>query len=507
MGRRSGRRYDDTPKLNKKKVLATILTIIVIIMIGISLKNLILGENKTKDVSALLTYVAIYDNEKWGVIDNKGNEIIKASYEEMVIVPDENEDLFICTYDVDYNNESYKTKVLNAEGEKILSDFEMVQAIENTNGQDVWYEENVLKFNENGKYGLIDFEGKEIVEPIYDNIYALEGVEKCLILEKDGKKGLINSKIGEIVIPVEYVEIMSISESSEDGFIVKNQDEKFGVIGLDKSTILETKYDEVKRVTKNNFYAVVESEKLEIVDKKGKVVLDSGFDQVVDMQTDRFVVVKSGKYAVISEEGTEVIKANYDDIKYAFSNYYIAKKDGKYGILDITENTVVGFDYENISYIDSADFFKCEKEDFTTDIYNRNLVKVLENVIVSELNTDVGYLRVRSGNDYKYYNFKFEEKTNKEILATNTLFLVKENGKYGYDNKDGERIVDCIYDDAKEQNKFGYCAVNKDGKWGALKSDGTVVVEPVRDLDNYLYIDFISEWHRHSDLTFNAYTK
>ena len=70
-----------------------------------------------------------------------------------------------------------------------------------------------------------------------------------------------------------------------------------------------------------------------------------------------------------------------------------------------------------------------------------------------------------------------------------------------------DRIVDCIYDDAKEQNKFGYCAVNKDGKWGALKSDGTVVVEPTRDLSSYLYIDFISDWHRHSDIKLNAYTK
>ena len=128
-------------------------------------------------------------------------------------------------------------------------------------------------------------------------------------------------------------------------------------------------------------------------------------------------------------------------------------------------------------------------------------------MIVSEINIDDGYLRVRSGSEYKYYNFKFEEKTNKEALATNTIFLVNANGKYGYENKNGDRIVDCIYDDAKEQNKFGYCAVSKDGVWGALKSDGTVVVEPSRDLSSYLYVDFISEWHRHSDLQFNAYTK
>ena len=132
---------------------------------------------------------------------------------------------------------------------------------------------------------------------------------------------------------------------------------------------------------------------------------------------------------------------------------------------------------------------------------------MLTDIIISELNTEIGYLRVRVNSEYKYYNFKFEEKTNKEILSTNTLFLVKENEKYGYENKNGERIVDCIYDDAKEQNEFGYCAVKKDGKWGALKSDGTVVVSPTRNLDEYLYIDFISDWNRYNDLRLNVYTK
>ena len=234
MSRRSGRRYDDTPKLNKKKVLATILTIIVIMMIGISLKNIILSENKTKDVSTLLTYIPVYSDEMWGVIDNKGNNIIKPSYEEMIIIPDENEGLFICIYDVDYNNETYKTKVINAEGNRILTDYEMVEALENTDGKTVWYEENVLRYMENRKYGLIDFSGKEIVEPIYDNIYAIEGIEKSLILEKDGKKGVINSKTKEIVVPVEYQEVTNISKSYEDGYIVKNDEGKYGLIGSDK---------------------------------------------------------------------------------------------------------------------------------------------------------------------------------------------------------------------------------------------------------------------------------
>ena len=116
-------------------------------------------------------------------------------------------------------------------------------------------------------------------------------------------------------------------------------------------------------------------------------------------------------------------------------------------------------------------------------------------------------MRIRENEDYIYYNFKLEEKTNKEVLATNTLFLVKENGKYGFENKDGNKIVDCIYDDATEQNEFGYCAIKKDGLWGAIKSDGTIIVKPSLNLDDYIYIDFISEWHRINDISINAYIK
>ena len=44
---------------------------------------------------------------------------------------------------------------------------------------------------------------------------------------------------------------------------------------IDKSNFLKEKYDEIKILTRNDFYAVVEEGKLEIVDNKGKIVLDT----------------------------------------------------------------------------------------------------------------------------------------------------------------------------------------------------------------------------------------
>lgn len=508
MSRVRGRRYDNGPrKLNMKKVIATIIAVIVIIMIIISLKNILTGEEKNKDVSSLTTYIPVVENGKWGVIDNKGNIIIELNYEEMIVVPNTNKDLFIATYDIDYNNETYKTKVLDENAKTILTSYENVEAIENNDGSNIWYEDNVLKFKKDGKFGLIDFEGKIIVEPIYDNIYALQGTENSIVIEKDGKKGLVNNKTGELVIEAKYSEISSITKSHEDGYIVKNVSNKYGLIANDKTQVLEFKYDEIKKMTGNNYYVVVENGVVEVINSSGAAILNSGFDSIEGIKVDNFIIIKDGKYGVINKAGSTVIESEYENLKFGAADSYIAQKDGKTGIIDKDGNTIIDFKYERISYIESADFFEAENSNNTTDIIDRNFKTVLNEIIVSELNIENGYLRIRKDNDYKYYNFKFEEKTNKDVLSTNTLFLVKENGKYGYENKMGEKIVDCIYDDAKEQNEFGYCAVKKDGKWGTLKSDGTIVVNPSRNLDEYLYIDFISEWNRYKDLRVNVYTK
>ena len=233
-----GRRYDDTPKLNMKKVIATIIAFVVVIMFCISFKNLLTKtEPKTKDVSTLTTYISIYENSKWGVMDNKENIIIEPTYEEMVIIPEKNTDIFICTYNVDYNNETYKTKVLNAKGEEIFTEYQNIQVLQNTDGTNVWYEKDVLKYEQNGKFGLINLKGNQILPAEYDNIYVLNGIEKSIIVEKSGKKGLVSSSTGGIIINPEYMDIIALSDDYKDGYIVKNAEGKSGIISLDKKII------------------------------------------------------------------------------------------------------------------------------------------------------------------------------------------------------------------------------------------------------------------------------
>ena len=501
-----GRRYDDTPKLNVKKVIAVVVAVIVFIMFFISIKNLLTTRPKTKDVTSATTYFPAFTNNKWGVIDNTGKIIVNVDYDEMVVVPDKNKDLFICTYGVDYQAETYNTKVIDKDGKTILNDYTNVRAIENSDGSNVWYENDTLIYENSGKYGLINFSGKQILEAEYDNIYALDGIEKNIIIEKNGKKGLVNTSMGEIIIQPEYDSIETVTSTYENGYIV-GKNGKFGIISADAKIIFEPKYDEVKKVASEEYYAVVENGKLELVDLNGNIKLDSGFDDIKEINGDNLVIVSGENYGVIGIDGTELIKPEYQNLKFAYGTYYIAEKNETYGVISSTGGTLVDFLYTSMEYIKTADFFEADNSNYKTDLIDRQFNTVLQNIIVSELNLEDGYIRVRDGDEYSYYNFKFEKQDNQKVLTTSTLFLVKEYGKYGYENKNGDRIVDCIYDDAREQNQFGYCAVKKDGVWGCLKSDGTVVVKPSVNLDENLYVDFIGEWYLDKDLSLSVYTR
>jgi len=265
MDRIRGRRFDDEPKLNKRKVFATVIAIIVIIMVIMSIKNLFKKEASVTEMTIPTAYFTIYQDSKYGVIDSKGNIVIKPTYDEMIVIPNSSKAIFMCTYDVDYNTGNYKTKVIDASGKTLLEGFNDIQPIENTDSNDIWYEDNVLKYQENGKYGLIDFNGKKILDAEYTKIYALNGIEKSIIVENNDNKGLVNSSLGELILPCEYSDIISLSEGSAEAGYIVSKDGKKGVVSATGKVILENNYNDIKQVSGNNMY-VVNDGTLKIID-------------------------------------------------------------------------------------------------------------------------------------------------------------------------------------------------------------------------------------------------
>ncbi len=506
MSNSRGRRYQGSqPKLNIKKVIAVIIVFIVIIMAISSIKKMFSG-NKTNGKPVANAYYSVYTNGKWGVINSKGEIIINPEYDEAIIIPDNKKDVFLCTYDVDYSKNTYKTKVLNSKGEEIITGYDEITALENyDSSNNLSYETDVLLAKKNERYGLVDYKGAELLNCEYESIEALKGVAKSFLTKKDGKFGLVDN-IGSIIIDNNYKAIKPVSEKYENGYIVTNSSNKKGIIGRDKSEVLEIKYDDIKQIYGSDLYVVKEGKSWEVVNKEGATYLKDKFSDVVSINGENVLVKQNGKYGVLTINGEQKIAIKYDDMKYAFDNNYIYKENGNYGVININAETVLKPEYETLIYREDVGFFEASKKGQAESTFIGQDFTVKLTGILSELNVTNGYMQIRTGSEYKYYNFKFEEKTNIELLTTNTIFLSKKDGKYGYVNKDGVVVVDYIYDDAKEQNEFGYASVKKNGMWGCINSKGEEVITPAYKLENNYVIEFINKWHRGEDLNLNYYT-
>ncbi len=503
---RRGRRYDDEPKLNLKKVFAVIVAIAVVIMFMVGIKTLLTQTEEIEEkVTTITTYYPVYTNEKWGVIDGNGKIIIEPTYTEMITIPDSKVDLFITMSNVDYENNTYKTTVINSKNETKFTQYDLVEAIENIDDSNtLWYEQGVLKVKKDGKYGLIDYTGKIILSVEYDKIEALKGIKNSFIIQKDEQTGLCDNK-GNVIISPEYDGVYEIGKEYQNGYIVK-KDDKYGVIDFTGNSVLDVKYEEIKPITSSGNFVVKINGKLNVVNNKKEETVLNNISDVKQINGENLVFINNSKCGVMSISGDTKINAEYQDLEYAFNEYYIAKKDGKFGVINISNDIILPFEYSNISYRKEANFIEAIKDEkANSDIYNDQFEKKLEGII-SQVNTDKSYIKMRIGEEYKYYNFKLEEIDITKILTQNTLFLSKQNGKYGFKDKDGNIVVDYIYDDATEQNNYGYAGVKKDGKWGAVGSSGTVVIEPSYTLENNILIDFIDKWHISQDINSYYYT-
>lgn len=503
MGR--GRRYDKEPKLNIKKVFAVILAIVVLVMFVFIIKNAVKQGKKEGKISST-TYFTLYQDNKYGVIDSNGNIVIDPSYSEMIVIPNNKKDVFICTYDINEQTGEYKTKALNSKNEEILTKYDKIEALENydeTNS--VWYDANALKVQKDGKYGLIDYSGIELTKIEYEEISSLKGIENSILVKKDDKYGLLDSK-GNVVIEANYKEITNLGKDYKVGYITVNTDGKYGIIDYNKKQIIDNIYEGIDKVSGTNLYVVKTTSGKRVINSNAEEVISDGFDEITQIlsQDSGVIFTKESKYGVMNEKGEVLINAEYDSLKEAANGVFIAKTGTNYGVIDKEKNQKIEFKYNNISYDKQAGIYIAEDEDYNAEIIDSQFEVKLTGIL-SELNTEKGYLKLRVGEEYKYYNFKFEEKETKDILTSNNLFLSKQDGKYGFVDKNGKVVVDYIYDDATEQNIYGYAAVKQDGKWGSIDHEGKEIIEPIYNLDNNSLIDFIGKWHLGEDVNMNYY--
>lgn len=371
-------------------------------------------------------------DEKYGVINKDGEEIIDTNFD-MIQIPNPSKDIFVCMSNYNAETGSYETKIYNKNREELFTNYEKVEAISRQESLDnIPYEKSVLKYKENGKYGLINLSGKKITKPIYDDIQALEYKEGMLTVKQNDKFGIININ-GDEIIKVKYDGIQadqySLNENhnKKAGFIVSiktNDGYKFGYINYKGKTLLETEYNEIARINYIN-----------------------------DDESVYLVAFKNGQAGLFKNK-SKVLENEYEDIQFDnINNLLILQRNGKQGVSDLDGKKIIQLEYDNI--IITGNSINAQKGDEVT-VFNSEGEKLKNSNFISVLETDnKNYFITIDKNE----NYGVIDKDDNVIIDNKYTFI-----DYLFDNyfvAQNEQKIGIVDDKGKEVIKFDYDVLQK----------------------------------------------
>ena len=521
-----------------KKIRWIIIGIVAVIIIAISIMaiiNEVQLHYKVEKISEY-NYFTLEQNQKYGVIDRNGNIVIEAEYE-AVQIPNPSKAIFVCVKEYNENTKEYETVVYNEKKEVLFSNYKNVQSISiYTNVNSTPYEKSVLTYKENGKYGLINLEGKQITKPVYDEISSINYKEGTFLVKQNELEGIINMK-GKVIIKCEYESVTSDNYYSENGynkqagFIVSKKTEdgyRYGYVNYRGTIILNPIYTQLERVTeianeKGVYFIAFKNGQAGLL-KNNKEILNYEYEDIqYNVLGSIFVTKRNGKYGAVNQEGTTVLYPEYDNVytggmylnalkdkdififdlngnkietnevsktKTENANYYITiDKNNKYKVVDSKDNIIIDKDYTYIEYL-PGDYFIVER-DSKSGIIDSNGKSVIELKYdsISRINeTDI--LQMETNKNIALYNLNMKEIVSmdnaivKEVKNEKSYILLYSDTDFKYLDKNGNILT--------SQNLFennSLFAKNINGKWGFVDKDGNLKVqndyELVTDFNKY----------------------
>ena len=321
-----------------KKISIIIVAIIVIISLAISIYIPNKDKLSNEKIDTSKNYETIEMNGKIGVKDGE-NVIIEPQYEK-IIIPNEHKDVFMCESGED-------AKFVNSKNEEIFQNYDDVELIEYADSK---YEKNILRYEKNGKYGLLNINGKTITDAKYEDLTSLTDKEGEVLVKENGEYGIIDEK-GNTKIKNKYDSIQSDGfYTDESGYkkagyivsVVTNDGYRYGYYDSDGVQVLNEEYNQITRLTqiKSDTYLIVAQNGQYGVFINNSKIINPRY-QSIDYNSDLelFIVERTKQYGAINLKGVEVIPTEYTELTVN-GIYLYASKDDEQKVFDANGKTV-----------------------------------------------------------------------------------------------------------------------------------------------------------------------
>lgn len=352
---------------------------------------------------------------KWGIIDNAGTETVPFVYDAILHFTGNNA---IVKKDDKYGVIAIGQRIASAIQYDAIDAFSEGVAVADKNGKKgvidtLGQEKSVFMYEwiypcsggvlvavEKGRYSIIDKNG---VQPVAFSYSGISSFNKHGIgmISKDGKYGLMND-MGLEIVPLVYDEITLY----DDCAAVKNNN-RWGVIGFTENIIIPIEYQAIKRFygdrflvrkndrwlffdTKNKeespygfeavnsqasyrtsliseyqrIYTVARRDKkMGFVDSLGQIVTPFIFEgeRLVPLSDNMLAVQKNGKIALSDFQGKYLSEFDYDEVHFLSDRLTRVQKKGRYGIVNNKGSILIPCEYDGIYPLPKGSYYTLYK--------------------------------------------------------------------------------------------------------------------------------------------------
>lgn len=513
----------------KSKKIIIGLIIIILVIAGIVWKfNYDNSRKYELEQVTSIDYLLLIEDGRCGVINKSGDVVISPIYDDIQI-PNPSKPIFICMDNYNEDNKEYNITVLNENSERILYEYVAVKAISIENSTStIPYEKSVLQYKQDGKWGLIDFNGKKITKPIYDEIVGITYREGLLKVKKDSKCGIINIK-GTTLVKPKYDNIKCDGYYSTEGnynyagFIVSTTTSsgyRYGYINYNGKEVIKTEYNDITRILDKkddkNAYILAFKNGMGGILKNNKILINHEYEDIFyNVENDLLIVQKNSKQGVMNFEGKIIVPIEYSNIIIS-SGYINAQKDGEVELFDTQGNLQQLNGYISICQIENTEYFIGITKNDEYKIIDKNGVLLTKQIYQNIKNIDGNNFIVQKENKYgiidinenvrvnfdydvmqilpntkiiqalilnktttDLYNFELEkivsiEKANIYLEESYIKVVTNNNVQYFDNNGNILKNTDIF-------NNSLY-AIKQNEKWGFADKQGNIVIEPKYDM-------------------------
>lgn len=382
------------------------------------------------------------------------------------------------------------------------------------------YEYFTLKVD--NKYGVINKEGKKIINTEYTNVIIPNPQKPVFICYTNDSTKVLNQNGEEIFTEfksIEPIKLKNIASSLmyEKSVLTYKENEKFGIINLEGKKLTKATYDKIEGLPYKEGELLIQKEgKYGVINLKGKQLIKPQYDQInVDGYSNDENGYKNAGYIVgnkteegyrygyIDINGKMLLEIEYNEIQRITDVkendiYLIAAKKGQYGLFKNKEQ-VIGNEYQSITYnlTDETLILQKTKKFGVANLEGKIIIPVEYKQID---NTGIYiYATNEDGTENVYTKEGTEVQANSNIAILETS---NENYKIKIDNTNGTvySIIDKSDNTITKQN-YSYIEylsddnfiVSLDGKLGVINSNNEIKIDIKYDsIEKLQNTDFVT---------------